>query len=579
MVGAVIVTGEAASSCVVVGDGAGSTPFHGVFVDGRLLVFTGQAVRQYTDLAVLDGELAVTEAGAQQLVGSFTIVNDAVVLTLSPGRVVVPIQRPLSGSATPRRLASTLSADLLAPADVLANVLPITLDIVQPSPTTRSLKVTRDGVVNSFPLFGGPLNTAGDGVRASLVDANGVIVVGGSAGLLLNAIPGGNIVNRGSPRDGRVRRFLADAGGDHIWAIADNAVLYWSRESARAGFPADARVAVADGERVGGVALTLAGGPPQLIVRDDREALLLVTLVAPNELEVEPLVDENDAPILASSGEGDLGFIVGSSAQRLIEVVRPTGTDLTVLVRDYVVQQLPVVASDSTREILGPCNTTTGCVVAAAVAPGGTKLVVAQRGSAATDIALSRCAVSVGAGDGLSFTCDSAAGISLGTDDDARVGLRVDDAGVVVGAAAGEVLRWLPEGQPAKSNLSGATARQIPRHVGTCLYTARRQQVASVVIGGATPTTKNLDGVALDVISVDASTLLVGGGESVDGVGTAAQLYRVFVDGQSCAFSQTSSDPLGHERSQADVVGIGAFNDGRVVVGDSDRTVWLVPPR
>jgi hypothetical protein len=51
----------------------------------------------------------------------------------------------------------------------------------------------------------------------------------------------------------------------------------------------------------------------------------------------------------------------------------------------------------------------------------------------------------------------------------------------------------------------------------------------------------------------------------------------VGVDALNCTFTSPTASALGHQRSQADLIGVAVRADGAIVVADQLNRVWLVP--
>ena len=491
------------------------------------------------------------------------------------------------------------AADVLVPpaegVATSATLVPVVANVVAVGNNARALNVVWQGttVVNDFSLYGGPLNDpAGDVVTAFGVDPSLARVhLAGPAGLLLTVENSNTVVSRGSPRDGFVKRFVVDQGSGDVWGLGDDVVYFWTQESARLGAPPDDRVRVQTGDAVGAVGLSSLTGERQLMLRDDRNFRLLTA--GDRVITVSAALTVGDNPAL-SSGSGDLALREGSLVEVLVRPEAERAPAVQVLTRRFN-QALSGLSQPLVVDVGAPCGVADpDCILDVNVTVDGGMVAFARRGevsSTGATVELNRCDLTT-----TSATCVTASFV-VTVSQPTGIDLRVDLDGVIVGTMDGLIVSWSPEtgAVPVVHALAGAQPGIQVRRLGDCLLTALPPPDRELEIGDAradrfagSASRASVDGFVRDLVVTDTdttdttvntvnTTVIAGGGATAGGGSSAAQLYQVGVDAANCAFTSSTASAIGHQRSQADLMGVAVRADGAIVVADKLNRVWLVP--
>ena len=131
----------------------------------------------------------------------------------------------------------------------------------------------------------------------------------------------------------------------------------------------------------------------------------------------------------------------------------------------------------------------------------------------------------------------------------------------------------------SRANIANFQARNDVRLFGSCVLTSSSRNVH--VVDLQTPeafSTVPVDGEVRSIVGLSpddssAFAFAAGGAETAAQTASAAQLYRLPLDG--CVPDRALTVP-GGARSQADIIGVGARADGVVFVGDAAEAVWSV---
>lgn len=595
-VGRVLANGD----CVELDDGVdtGDPDTVGMAVGNRVVIWNGTTLRAVDAGDVSLGAVGLLAMGVTPRRAELIELDDAIVVVLGAPQFDVDGTRS-------RQAFSFAKADLLAPvpalvpapmpdADVLVppadgaatieNLVPVLADVVAVGNNARALDVVWQSttVVNDFPLYGGPLSDrAGDLVTAFGVDPSLARVhLAGPAGLLLTVENSNTVVSRGSPRDGFVKRFVVDQASGDVWGLGDDVVYFWTQETARGGALPDARVRVQTGAAVGAVGLSSLTGERQLMLRDDFGNFRLLTADADGALEVSASLLRAGVALL-SSGLKDLGL----QENGIVEVERPQREDdpaVRVLTHPFA----PGFARFLTPTIVPigvPCvSTDLNCILDVVLSPDGQTVGFARRAasdSKGVTVDLNRCHTLAPG------TCEIASIRVFSTMEPTAIDLRIENDGVIVGTMDGRIVSWSPEtgAVPVVHALTGAQPGIQVRRLGPCLLTALPPPHRELVIGSADAgdfeqeaSRARVDGFVRDLVVTD-TTVIAGGGATAGGGSSAAQLYQVGVDAENCTFGSSTASALGHQRSQADLMGVAVRADGAIVVADKLHRVWLVP--